>query len=131
MHQVLHIFGSICQPAASASRLQPAPSEDAEAGGDGKKLRTLAGKLMGRRRSKPSEGGGGGGGDSKGGDASSTGSSLDRLSFGGHQLAREGARRCVCTLTHTVWMCVVGRSAANVGRGGVKRDSNNCRWRYR
>lgn len=67
--------------------LQPTISEDAELGpeGDKGKRRTLAGKLLGRGRSKSGK---------AGGDASSSTGSLDRLAFGSHQLTQQGHRRC-------------------------------------
>ena len=68
--------------------LQPTISEDAELGpeGDKGKRRTLAGKLLGRGRSKSGK---------AGGDASSSTGSLDRLAFGSHQLTQQGHRRWV------------------------------------
>lgn len=53
---------------------------------DKSKRRTLAGKLLGRGRSKGGKGGGGL-------DAGSSTSSLERLAFGSHQLTQEGGRR--------------------------------------
>lgn len=66
--------------------LQPTISEDAELGpeGDKGKRRTLAGKLLGRGRSKSGK---------AGGDASSSTGSLDRLAFGSHQLTQQGHLR--------------------------------------
>lgn len=68
---------------------QPTISEDTELGpeGDKGKRRTLAGKLLGRGRSK--------GGKATGGDAGSSTGSLDRLAFGSHQLTQQGQHtRC-------------------------------------
>lgn len=81
--------------------LQPTISEDSElnpgVGAAGsKKKRSLAGKLLGRSKSKAGSGGGGGG--SLGGlEASSSTGSLDRLAFGSHQLGRD-ARHASGTL---------------------------------
>lgn len=76
-------------PLPTSHALQPTISEDTELGpeGDKGKRRTLAGKLLGRGRSKV--------GKSGGGDAGSSTGSLDRLAFGSHQLTQQGQHaRC-------------------------------------
>ncbi len=85
-HQHPPVFSPI--PPWPAHLLQPTISEDAELGpeGDKGKRRTLAGKLLGRGRSKSGKAGGG--------DAGSSTGSLDRLAFGSHQLTQPGHRRC-------------------------------------
>ena len=69
-------------------------SEDTEhlgLGGEKERKRSLAGKLLGRTKSKLGGGGGGdaGGGSQGGRDGGSSTGSLDRLAFGSHQLGRD------------------------------------------
>ncbi|PSC68967.1 hypothetical protein C2E20_7463 [Micractinium conductrix] len=72
-------------------------SEDTEhlgLGGEKERKRSLAGKLLGRTKSKLGGGGGGdaGGGSQGGRDGGSSTGSLDRLAFGSHQLGRDRRR---------------------------------------